>query len=71
MTSADDLLSLDGAMKLAKRVRAYWQRRGQEPDVRVELGVLELPPELEKTGNKRLFVVRSDMRDGLPNGATR
>lgn len=50
--------SKNGAERIAKRIRAFWEARGKAPKVWTEMipGTEEFP----------LYQVRSNMKDGLP-----
>jgi hypothetical protein len=56
-------MSLEGAHRLAAKIRSYWKSRGQDVTTRIE----EVRAKIEDSDEHlaRLFVVRSDMVGGM------
>lgn len=59
-----DTLTEGGADDLARRIERYWRDRGKE----VAAWVDELHCKTPERERGRYYIVRSDMRDGLPCG---
>jgi hypothetical protein len=53
-----------GAMRLAKTIREYWAARGATPSVFVAVDV----GHFRENSASSIFVVRSDMLNGYPQG---
>ena len=59
MTEADDYLTMEGATRLASRIRDYWSARAEAVRVWVE--------PIKRAGlDDRAYQVRSDLVGGLP-----
>ena len=59
-----DGFSLYGAERLAKTIRAYWEKRGKVVEVRTEIAHLKSSSRHHMGGD--VWVVRSNMVRGLP-----
>lgn len=57
------------AEMLAERIRTYWKVRGAEPVVEVVFETVQLPSTTAEADRRDgVWVVKSDMRGGMPRG---
>lgn len=68
MTEIPDHLTEAGAVNLARKLEAYWKERGFDVDAIVQRGIGRCS-HMDKSGGA-WFVVRSNLVNGLPPGAT-
>lgn len=62
-----DAFTLGGARRHKNLIDRYWSKRGLVPTVRLEpLQLVEDTPGIAKWGKVPLYVIRSDMLNGLP-----
>lgn len=60
ITNVGELLTLDGAEALARKIRSYWVKRGFSVDTHIEaMGT-------DETWRGQIFCIRSDMVNGMP-----
>jgi hypothetical protein len=57
-----DALTKHGASVLAHRVRDFWFRKGRK----VQVNIVQQPPPVPRPGSTDIYVVRSNLVDGLP-----
>lgn len=62
MSKPNDYFSLGGANTLARRIREFWRNLGRSVNVYVE-------PMSIHDAAQTLYIVRSDMRNGVPRSA--
>lgn len=72
----DTMTTEAGAARLANRIRAYWAELGYEPNTRITRQTTRVDPETKmvyftEDDNMGVWVVRSDMVNGMPQGPKR